>query len=59
MPEPHVAQVRYRGTDAKVATFIARGKVKARGKGACCVCAYTQNGVNKRVKVTVRLGRNG
>ena len=54
MPDSHVACVRYRSTDKKVATVTAKGKIKAKGKGVCYVYAYAHNGVYKRVKVTVK-----
>ncbi len=44
----------YESTDVKVATVSKNGKIKAAAKGTCYVYAYAQNGVSKRIKVTVR-----
>ena len=44
----------YESTNPAVATVNSSGKIKAVGKGTCYVYAYTQNGLFKRVKVTVK-----
>ena len=49
----HVA-VRYESTDVNIATVSKKGVVKAKNKGTCYVYAYAQNGISKRVKVTVK-----
>ena len=46
--------MRYESTNPKVATVSARGVIKEKTKGSCYVYAYAQNGVAKRVKVTVK-----
>jgi hypothetical protein len=46
--------VRYESTNTKVATVSSSGKVKAKSKGTCYVYAYAQNGVYKKIKVTVK-----
>lgn len=47
-------KVRYESSNTKVATVGAKnGKITAKGKGTCYIYAYAQNGVYKRVKVTV------
>ena len=44
----------YETTNPAVATVSSSGKIKAVGKGTCYIYAYTQNGLFKRVKVTVK-----
>ena len=50
----HTAAIRYESTDKKVATVNSKGKIAAKSKGICYVYAYAQNGVYKRIKVTVK-----
>lgn len=47
-------EVRYESTNKKIATVSKKGVVKAKKKGSCYVYAYAQNGVCKKVKVTVK-----
>ena len=47
-------KVCYESTNTAVATVNKSGKIKAVGKGTCYVYAYAQNGVYKKVKVTVK-----
>ena len=49
----HVA-LRYESTNKKIATVSAKGVIKARKKGTCFVYAFAQNGIFKKIKVTVR-----
>ena len=49
----HVA-VRYESTNKKIATVSKSGRIKAKKKGSCYVYAYAQNGVYKKIKVTVK-----
>jgi uncharacterized repeat protein (TIGR02543 family) len=49
----HTAAIRYESTDKKVATINSKGKIAAKAKGVCYVYAYAQNGVYKRIEVTV------
>ena len=53
MPTSHAAKLRYKSSDAKVATVSKNGKIKAKGKGTCYVYVYAVNGAYKKVKVTV------
>ena len=46
--------LKYESSDAAVATVSAKGVVKAKKAGTCYVYAYTQNGVSKAIKVTVK-----
>ena len=46
--------VRYESSNVKIATVTKKGVVKGKKKGSCYVYAYAQNGVAKKIKVTVR-----
>ncbi|MBP5306168.1 MAG: Ig-like domain-containing protein, partial [Lachnospiraceae bacterium] len=54
LSDKHAATLRYLSSDTKVATVTKSGKIKAVGKGKCYVYVYTNNGFNKKVKVTVK-----
>ena len=47
-------KISYVSTNTAIATVNSKGKIKAVGKGNCYVYAYAQNGVYKKVKVTVK-----
>lgn len=47
-------KVKYESTNTKIATVTSGGKIKAKKKGKCYVYAYAQNGVYKRIKITVK-----
>ena len=49
----HVALLRYKSSDKKVAAVNAKGTIRAVGKGTCSIYVYTTNGFFKTVKVTV------
>ena len=49
----HVA-VRYESSNTKIATVTKQGIVRGKKNGICYVYAYAQNGVYKRIKVTVK-----
>ena len=44
----------YETSNPAVAKVLKNGKIKAVGKGSCNVYVYAQNGVYKKVKVTVK-----
>ena len=46
--------IAYESSDKNIATVSKKGVIKARGKGTCKVFVYTQNGVSKAIKVTVK-----
>lgn len=50
----HIAKFRYESSNEKVATVDKKGKVKAVGNGTCKIYVFTQNGICKTVKVTVK-----
>ena len=46
--------LRYVSTNTKVATVSTKGTIKGKSKGSCYVYVYAQNGVFKKIKVTVK-----
>jgi hypothetical protein len=52
--ENHVSDIRYETTDKRVATVDQNGNIKAKSKGSCYLYIYAQNGVYKKIKVTVK-----
>ena len=50
----HIAKFRYESSNTKVATVSKKGVVKAKKKGTAYIYVYAQNGVYKKVKVTVK-----
>ncbi|MCR5543287.1 MAG: Ig-like domain-containing protein [Eubacterium sp.] len=46
--------MRYESDNTAVATVDKTGKIKGVGKGKCTVYAYAQNGVFKKIKVTIK-----
>ena len=44
----------YESTNPKVATVNKKGKVKAVAAGTCTIYVYEQNGIFKKVKITVK-----
>jgi hypothetical protein len=46
--------ISYESSDKSVATVSKKGVIKAVKKGSCTIYAYAQNGVCKKVKVTVK-----
>lgn len=44
----------YESSNTKVATVSKKGIIKAKKKGSCTIYVYAQNGVYKKVKVTVK-----
>jgi hypothetical protein len=43
----------YESSNPKIATVNAKGKITAKKKGKCYIYAYAQNGVSKKIKITV------
>ena len=50
----HTSDVRYKSSNTAIATVNKNGKIKGIKKGSCYVYCYTQNGLYKRVKITVK-----
>ena len=46
--------IRYESSNKKIATVDTKGKITAKKKGTCYVYAYAQNGIYKKIKVTVK-----
>jgi hypothetical protein len=49
----HTKVIRYESTNKAIATVNSKGEITATAKGVCYVYAYAQNGVYKKIKVTV------
>ncbi len=47
-------KVRFETSNKAIATVTAAGKIRAKKKGTCYIYTYTQNGVYKRLKLTVK-----
>lgn len=47
-------KVKYESTNTKVAKVTKKGVIKAKKKGTCYVYAYAQNGICKKIKITVK-----
>lgn len=50
----HVAIIRHYSSNSRVATVNSKGVIKAKRKGTCTIYYYAQNGLCKKVKVTVK-----
>lgn len=50
----HIAKFRYESSNTKIATVSKKGVVKGKAKGTAYIYVYAQNGVYKKVKVTVK-----
>ena len=50
----HCDKIRYIVEDTKIATVNKKGVIKAKKKGKTVVYAIAQNGVNKKITVTVK-----
>lgn len=50
----HIAKFRYESSDKKIALVTKSGKIKAKKKGTAFIYIITQNGIYKRVRVTVK-----
>ena len=46
--------VAYESSNRKIATVSSKGVIRAKKKGSCYIYAYAQNGVYKKIKITVR-----
>ena len=46
-------KVKYESTNPKIASVSAKGVITGKKKGTCFVYAYAQNGVSRKIKVTV------
>ena len=50
----YTSNIRYVSTNTSIATVSKKGVIKAKAKGKCYVYCYAQNGLYKKVKVTVK-----
>ena len=46
-------KVMYESSNKKIATVTSKGRIKGIKKGVCYVYAYAQNGVAKKIRVTI------
>ena len=46
--------IKYESSNSKVASVTSKGVIKAKSKGTCYIYVYAQNGMYKRIKVTVK-----
>ena len=46
--------IAYESSNPAIATVTGKGKVRGINRGTCCIYAYAQNGISKKVKVTVK-----
>ena len=46
-------KLKYESSNTKIATVSSKGLIKAKKKGTCYVYVYAQNGMAKKIKVTV------
>ncbi|MBR2279301.1 MAG: Ig-like domain-containing protein [Ruminococcus sp.] len=46
--------IKYESSNKKIATVNSKGKITAKKKEICYICAYAQSGAFKRIKVTVK-----
>lgn len=47
-------KIKYESDNKKIATVSSKGVVKAKKKGTCYIYVYAQNGVYKKIKITVK-----
>lgn len=47
-------KISYESSNSKIVAVSSSGKIKAKKKGSCVIYVYAQNGVSKKVKVTVK-----
>ena len=46
--------LKYESSNKKIATVTSKGVIKAKKKGSCYIYVYTQNGIYRSIKVTVK-----
>ena len=54
LPIKKHAAIKYESSNSRVASVTSKGVIKAKKKGSCYIYVYAQNGMYKRVKVTVK-----
>ena len=47
-------KIKYESSNTKIASVNGKGVVKAKKKGSCDIYVYAQNGVYKKIKITVK-----
>ena len=46
--------IKFESSNSKVVSVTSKGVIKAKKKGTCYIYVYAQNGVYKKIKVTVK-----
>ncbi|MCI5936212.1 MAG: Ig-like domain-containing protein, partial [Lachnospiraceae bacterium] len=54
LPIKKHTEIKYESSNSKVAAVNSKGVIRAKKKGICYIYVYAQNGMCKRVKVTVK-----
>ena len=54
LPKSRAPYLRYESSNPTIAKVNGKGILKAKKKGTCTIYAYAQNGISKKIKVTVR-----
>lgn len=54
LPKSHGPALRYQSSDEKIAKVTQGGKVTAKKKGTCYITVAALNGINTRIKITVK-----
>lgn len=47
-------EIKFESSNSKIASVTSKGVIKAKKKGTCYIYVYAQNGMYKRIKVTVK-----
>ncbi|HKL98576.1 MAG TPA: Ig-like domain-containing protein, partial [Mobilitalea sp.] len=50
----HTTVIRFESSNSEIASVNSKGKITGKAEGTCYIYAYAQNGVYKRIKVTVK-----
>lgn len=54
LPQSHAPYLRYQSSNPAIAKVNGKGILKAKKKGTCTIYVYAQNGISKKMKITVR-----
>ena len=54
LPIKKHTDIKYESSNTKVASVTGKGVIKAKKKGTCYIYVYAQNGMYRRMKVTVK-----
>ena len=54
LPSKHVAKFRYVSSDSMIANVDKKGVVTGKTKGTCFIYVIASNGIEKKIKITVK-----